>query len=396
MNRLSPALSSDQLYPAHAVYAARTDLFQTRMLGYTPLNLDTATSALMGLLNGRATIRHEAGAGPEILELFSRAGIEVMEEMHLYRTGAEARACGERLIENGYRLFGPYPLPENWYADDAQLVEPGLYRRLNAKQNLPQIVSQENMANQRIMSHEMLEKHQFLSPVCLKAGGDAATGWGYAVFPCPDENAWIAAKAWFRERQNDIPSVIVEDWLEVDRCWCAGIAVGETGTRCFGGAEQVFSSPTKQCGSIMDTENGFPPEGMELATKVGEVARELGFRGIAGLDIGRTVDGRFVMFDPNFRVAACTSQLLFHPAAAARIGMPLSRSFQVKPAGEFRSVAEKIHRPIDEGWFVPTRFFNGEKHPSGDGRHIVTGFVLGVNREAASEAWIRLSQLLLD
>lgn len=396
MSYLLPAISTDRLYPSNAVYAARTDLFQTRMLGYNPLNLDTATAVLMGVLNGRATIRHEAGAGPEILHLFTRAGIKVQEDLHLYRTEAEARACADRLIETGHRLFGPYPFPDNWYPDEAQLVDPELYRRLNAKQNLSQLVSHENMANQEMMSQKMLDNYRFSHPICLKAAGDAATGWGYAVFPCLDASGLDAAKAWFRERQSDIADVIAEEWLEVDRCWCAGIVIEENETHCFGGAEQVFSAPGKQSGSIVDSEIRFPSECVELAIKTGEVARRLGFRGVAGLDIGRTVDGRTVLFDPNFRFAASTSQLLFHPAAAARSGMAVSHSFQVRPPGRFDCLAEKLHGPIDEGWFVPTRIFNGEKHPSSNGENLVTGFVLAEDREEVLKVWQKLRKLLLD
>src|SRR5690606_29582511 len=108
-------------------------------------------------------------------------------------------------------------------------------------------------------------------------------------------------------------------------------AIDGTRTICFGGAEQLFSVPGKQSGSIVDPQHPFPPEARELALQVGESARRMGFRGIAGLDIGRATDGRFILFDPNFRVASSSVQLLFHDAASARSGLPVSQSFQATP-----------------------------------------------------------------
>jgi hypothetical protein len=396
MSPLLPALSSDQLYPVNAVYMARTNLFETRMLGYNDLQLDTVTSVLMGVLNGRASVRHEGGAGTEVLDLFLRAGIQVEEECHLYQTESEARAHANRLFKTGHQFFGPYPLPDGDYPDSAHLVNPDLYRRLNTKQNLSQLVAKEHLTAQKVMTHDMLDAYQFSGVICLKAAGNAATGWGYAVFPCLDEVALMVAKAWFHERKEDIPEVLVEEWIDVDRCWCAGLAINEIQAVCFGGAEQVFSAPGKQSGSIVDSDLCFPVEGASLAVQAGEVARRLGFRGIAGLDIGRSTDGRFILFDPNFRLVSSTSQLLFHPAAATRNGLAVSQSFQVSPSGKFDVVARKLHGPIDEGWFVPTRLFNGEKHPLSDGKHLVTGFVMGLDREAAQLAWKKLRENLLE
>ncbi|MES2980949.1 MAG: hypothetical protein V4727_01440 [Verrucomicrobiota bacterium] len=396
MSPLLPALLPDQLYPANAAYMGRTNLFETRMLGYHELQLDIATSVLMGIINGRAAIRHEAAAGPEILDLFSRAGIKVDEEIHLYQTEAEARACADRLAKTGHQFFWPYPLPAGYYPESAHLVSPDLYRRLNAKQNIAQLVSQEHLANQQVMSHEMLAAYEPTSAICLKAAGDAATGFGYAVFPCLDRAAFVKARAWFQERQNDIPAILIEEWIDVDRCWCVGLAISETQTICYGGAEQMFSTPGKQSGSIVDSNFSFPDEGASLAVKVGEAARKLGFRGIAGLDIGRSADGRFILFDPNFRIASSSSQLLFHPAASLRSGLAVSQSFQVTPVGDFKHVAQKLHGPIDEGWFMPTRFFNVAKHTLSNGKHMVSGFVMGADREAASHAWKKLQEMLIS
>jgi len=392
-NVLLPALSSDQLYPADSVYMARTQLHQVRMLGYTRLQLDTATSMLMGLLNGYASVRHEACTGAEVIDLFAAAGIIVNEQMHIYTTGDEARRHAQALSMQGKKLFWPYPLPADLYPESAHLVPPDIYRFLNAKQHLGKLVPQQYLAHQQCLDHAALTTFASADPVCLKAGGDAATGWGYAVFPCPDQDALNAARIWFAQHRESIPQVLVEQWVDVACSWCVGLAISATDTRCFGGAEQVFASACKQSGSIVDSGNTIPGAVRELALQAGETARRLGFRGIAGLDIGIDRRGKPILFDPNFRIASSTAQLLFHPAAAARSGLPVSHSIQITPGGSFSEVSRKLLTPIAEGWFIPTRLFNGEKHPLSNGTHIVTGFVMGADRTAAALGSLKLKAL---
>ena len=387
---LRSALAADLLYPPGSAFMARTDLHQTRMLGFTNLLLDTVTTLLAGILNGRSAVRHEAGAGPEVFAVYRRAGMVVEEDTRTYRTVDEAEALADGLIREGKRLFWSYPPPERRFPDKAQLVTPTLYRFLNSKANLERLVPSRHLPERRILSHEDLAEFEPSGPVFLKSAGDAATGWGFAVRPCPGKPEFEDARRWFLEHRDGVPAVIVEEAVNLAGCWCAGIAVSESGAVCFGGAEQLFRAPARQFGSLIDPDASFPQEGRALAETVGMAAQRLGFRGVAGLDIGLGCDGRLLVFDPNFRINASTHQLLLHDSAAARSGLRVSRSFQASPGGPFKDLAERLDAPIGDGWFVPTRLFNGEKHPLSEGRHIVTGFVLGNSRQDAEDAARRL------
>jgi hypothetical protein len=146
---------------------------------------------------------------------------------------------------------------------------------------------------------------------------------------------------------------------------------------------------------MIDPANAFPAAGHALVVRIGEAARHLGFRGIAGFDIGRTHDGRLLVFDPNFRFNSSSTQLLFHESAVSRTGLPATCSFQVSIGGSFKALAKRLENPIGEGYFVPTRLFNGELHPLAKGTHIVTGFVLGKDRQGAAQT-ARLLQERLE
>jgi len=392
---LAPAIDPAWAYPPDAALMPRTDLASVRLLDFEPVHLDTVSSNFAGLVGELPAVRHRAGAGPEVFAVYERAGIRIREETWIYRTQDEAEAIAERLVARGARLFWPYPLRAGRFPDSAQLVPPALWRRLNAKERLAELAPAESLPRRRVLSHEELARLEPDGPLYLKAAGDCPTGMGYAVRHCPDRAAFDAARAWFGERRADVPGVIVEESVDVECCWCAGIAVGETETRCFGGAEQVFSAPGVQEGSAIDPERAFPEQGRALARAIGEAARRLGFRGIAGLDIGRARDGRVLVFDPNFRFNSSSAQLLFHPAAAARAGLGTSLSFDEKLGGSFAELAARLEAPIGEAWFVPLRLWNGAEHPLSEGRHRVSGMVLGRDRADAAGACARLRERLV-
>lgn len=386
--------AADALFPADAAYMARTDLRQTRMLGYTALNADTVTSMLMGVLGSRPAVRHRAGATDPILRMFELAGLPVMEDIRLFETADEAERHADRLIEEGFRLFGPYPLRDGRFPDRAQIVPPDLWHRLNAKENLAELVRSENLAPREIVATGRLAERPFTEPVFLKAGGNLATGWGYAVRYCNDATSYEAAVDWFGARSNDIPTVIIEMDMATSACWCVSITVGDDGTRCLGAAEQIFGAPGKQAGSVIDPENPLPQAAAEIAVEAGNRAAALGFRGLAGLDIGLAANGRMIVFDPNFRFNSSTQQVLLHDAAARRSGLPCSISFN-RPMGlPFAKIARLIAGPVAEGWFVPTRLFDGALCAAAEGKSICTGFVLGSDRHDAEARQRRLSALL--
>ena len=388
--RLLSAFSAERLYPKNAAYMARTDLEQTRMLGFTPYNLDAVTTLLMGLLNGHPTVRHCSGVTEDILALLDRAGLKVAEDMRVYERGEEAERHADRLIEEGYRLFWPYPLREHRFPIESHIVSPNTWKHLNAKDALDQIVPRENLAPRTLFALEGLAEHKFVRPMFLKAGGKAATGWGYAVRYCPDRAHWVSALESFRSL--GVQQVILEEEASVQTCWCVAIVVEADQTSYIGAAEQVFSAPGKQSGSVVDQAKPFPREGAELAVTVGEAAREAGFLGLAGLDIGLTTDDRFIVFDPNFRFNSSSSQVLLHDAAARRGGFTASHSVNLTTSLCFSDIARKLRDPIDDGWFVPTRFLNGALLPAANGRSACTGFVLGTNR---AEAFARHQELQL-
>ncbi|MFQ1699063.1 hypothetical protein ACJ5NV_00575 [Loktanella agnita] len=226
----------------------------------------------------------------------------------------------------------------------------------------------------------------------LKAAGTDATGWGYAVRHVQSDDDMRAARTHFETKNVD--RILVEEAVDVSVCWCANLGVTDDGVTYLGAAEQLFAAPARQAGSMIDPAVAFPAAGIALATKITETARQQGFRGICGLDIGISPDGRLTVFDPNFRFNSSTPQVMLHPAAAARSGLPVSLSFGGQSTRAMAEIISCIKDPIADGWFVPTRLLDAALLPAAEGQSRVTGFVLGASRDAAHARATALAELL--
>jgi hypothetical protein len=390
--RLAMAHPADRILPAKCAFMAHTSLEQTRLLGYTTFNQDTVTTLLLGLLHKRPAVRHRSGVSDDILAFLRYAGHAIEEDMRIYETAEEARRHADNLIGEGYKLFWPYPLPEESYPSDAHLVPIPLWRRLNAKLHLDEITPPAHMPKRVIVALEHAHRHDLTGPVFVKAASDAVTGWGYAVHFCPTQDAFHDAIAWLRAREET--HAIVEAQEPVETCWCVSLVIEPQQAYCIGAAEQIFASPGRQAGSVIDPANAAPDGVAALALTIGDAARRMGFIGVAGLDIAKTTDGRLIVFDPNFRFNASTTQVLFHDAAVARSGLAASASFASACPAPIAKQIERLRGPVDEGWFVPTRMIDAALLPSAKGVSHVTGFVLGADREDALQRQSALKALL--
>lgn len=380
---LTPSVNAGDLLPPDAAFMARTDLQQTRLLGYTAVHADAVTSLLQGLLGTLPTVRHAGGATPEILGFLRDSGLPVNEDQRIYRTLDEAEAHADALAAAGHRLFWPYPTRPGRFDNAAQLVTPGLWAQLNAKERLGDITPAANLPKRRVVSAEAFAAMAFPGPCYAKAGGSLATGWGFAVRHCPDQSAFEAAKSWFAERRQDVPTVIIEEDAEPEKVWCFGLGIVGGKVTSLGGSDVLLSSPGQQSGNLTDVGN--PPDGdaEALALSVGEKAAALGFQGVAGLDIGKARDGRLLVFDPNFRFNASTAQLVYHAAFSRRSGLPACLSFNARIARPVEALIRDLKGPVEKGRFLPLRLFDCRLLPEPFEATLVTGLVSGADKDDA-------------
>lgn len=387
-----PLTSIDALLPADAAFMARTELSQLRRLGMSTMNLDTITGHGLGVIGRRPSVRHQACVTDEILAFLTDAGLSILEDIRVYRDADQAERHADGLIADGYRLFGPYPLQEGRFPPQAQLVPPSLWRSLNSKANLGQLVPSEHLAPRWIW-HEGDAVKLPAGGVYLKYGGTEATGVGHCVRYCPDPDSFAQALEWF-QAEGCADQLIMEQAIDAEITWCANVSVTETGCHYLGAAEQLFAAPGQQSGSLIDPDFPFPLAGIDLVIHIGEVARARGFLGIAGFDVGRAVDGQLTVFDPNFRINACTSQVLLHPSASARSGLGVSQSFDLASTLTADALMSRLAPGIADGWLVLTRVIDGRWLGATAPPAACTGFVLGRTREEAAANLLLLEAMV--
>lgn len=388
----NPLTPIEALLPDDAAFMARTDLSQLHRLGMVAMNLDTVTGHALGVLGQRPSVRHQACVTDEILEFLSDAGLIISEDIRAYRDVDEAERHADDLIDAGYRLFGPYPLREQRFPPEAQLVPPLLWRSLNSKANLGQLVDAKHLAPRQMLQ----EGDVPVLPsggVYLKFGGTEATGNGHCVRYCPDADSFTKALDWFRA-EGCADQLVMEKAIDTDITWCANMAVTETECRYLGAAEQLFTAPGQQSGSMIDPDFPFPQAGIDLVIQIGKVAQAQGYLGIAGFDIGRTSDGQMIVFDPNFRINSCTGQVLLHPAASMRFSFRVSRSFHLTSDLAADELMRRFGGAIADGWLVPTRVIDGRWLQAESPSAACTGFVLGSTREEAEANLSRVQTMV--
>lgn len=388
---LDPLEPETCLMPRGCAFMTRTDLAQVGAVGLAQVNLDSVTCTAMGLYGQAQTVRHAAGTTGPILDFLAGAGLRIAETIHRFHTPDQAEAIADRLVATGLKLHYTYPLRPGRFADDAQAPPPALWRRLNDKARLADLVPAQHLAPRQVLSLAAAGALSPRYPVWVKLGGTRASGGGMAVRRCLDRAEYDAALAMVAGFDAGAP-VIVEDEVPVDRTWCASLMIDADRVILLGAAEQVFAAPGRQSGSIIDPSDPMP--GRDMAFGAGEAARRLGYRGVFGLDIGRGPQGEAVVFDPNFRINASTPQVALYPAASRRAGLPVSASLAAQAVLPMPEILRRLARPVAEGWFVPVRLIDAALLPATNGRSMINGFTLGRDRSEARAAAGRIGEIL--
>lgn len=382
-----------RLYPEEAAFMPRPSVSKIALLGVPASVQDTVTTTMMGALDGLPTVRHRGGATPEILEILFNSGVNVFEDMRLYETPDEAQQHAADLAADGRRLVWPYPPEDGSLLAETGLITPALWHRLNCKENLAEIVPPEGLAKRRIVRLDALGGLDLAGPVFLKAGGDAPTGGGYLV-RCCETPADLEEAITFYRSLGTVDRVIVEEALDVLATWCVSLSIEDERVRFIGAAEQLFDAPARQSGSLIDPLNPLPRRGRRLALRVGEAARMLGFRGLGGMDIGVTRDGRAVMFDPNFRIQASSQMVCLYESAARRTGLEVCQSFATKGDLSIEEIWRRLRKPADQGWFIAMRLIDGAILQSLGARSQLNGVIMGQSREETQRRHAQLKKLL--
>ena len=391
--RLVPKATLAELHPPKTAYTVRSSLDRTRWVFWDASSLEAVTGFPLPVAGSMPLICHRGAATEEALQIMRLAGLEPPGDLRLYESEAEAVALMQALAAEGMKLAYTYPPPAG--ADDpARLLVPlKLYGALNDKASLEEFISPEHLAPRRFLTLEAARHEPPLEkPIYLKVSHAGACGGGVDVRYCGSVADWHGALDEFGARQSFGLRLVLEEALDIPTCWCLSMAIRDDDVIHLGAAIQLFDKPGLQIGSLIDPSRPPSEAAIELALDAGAKARQRGYRGLAGADIGQDTQGRLFVFDLNFRINSSTPQVLLHDAATARVGARVSRSFNASVPHRLASLLERIAPYVAEGRFVPVRLYD----PGAGGNSRITGMVVEHSAEAAERFVSDLAGVLAD
>ncbi len=395
---LAPRSLSDLFPPQTFLYMHADPCDVKWVFGVDPVRTDSMGSAIVGIAGKLPLVAHYAGATPEILELFERAGVSLPEQLLTFRSREDGIRIAREQMARGQRLAYAYPpVPELRSAPEL-LFPAGLYSRLNNKLNLTRYVPEEAAPRRFLLQPEAIAQgtlSQLPYPLFLKAAQPGASGAGRDVRVATDDASWRAALDWFACRRDELDCVVVEEGINVVTSWCLGVSILEDRIEHLGSAIQLFLRPSVQNGNLIDPKQPPPPAMLDLALHISAKAQSEGYRGVAGFDMGVDPDGRCFVFDLNFRLNGSTAQLLVHDAAVRRTGATMTRSWRCTVPLSFADLSKRILPFIDTGVFIPTRMFDRdaylEDRPGADAPSFLNGLLIGNAVEALNDLSERMT-----
>lgn len=401
------ATALDSLYPRNSFFCGRTT---REMMGWNVANadalpayrLDATPAQLIGFAGDLPFVAHEAASTPVVLEFLRHCGLPGPKALHQYRTVEDAANIASNLINQGKRLvhnFGTLPTLE---AAGGLLTPMDLFLSLNCKSALPSLVKPDHHPERELVSCSKLAATTaagWTAPLFLKVAGKGSNGGGTAVRYCPDVDALDAAINELTGRLSPNETIIIEKDYGPVPSWCAGVAILDNEVQWLGASLQVFSKPPNQIGSILLDEDP-PTEVRSTAIGIANMARDMGYRGIAGFDIGVRRELGPVVFDLNFRPNSSTGLLLAGRAALKVTGLPVAHSFFLRHDGPLTALLDAVETAAAAGRLIPGSVFDREcyRETTQDRatRSCLDGWILAGSCEQARDWAVAIRQTLSD
>jgi len=377
---LAPLATLDELHPPGVALAARTRAEAFAWVTQSGDSVDSVPGLPLAVAGSLPLLAHPSATHPAAIRLLRAAGLALPQAARPYDGEAGARRVMAAWIAAGYRLAGIYPLPRDWLPEAAHLVPPALLARLNSKAHLADLVPPGLRPERQVLPRAELAAALEIYPgeaVVLKIATAIGNGAGTDVMICRSPAERAEALAALASEQRPFDGVVVERLEDFADLWCAGFAVLDERVRWLGASRHRLNERGLQSGNLLGAGAALPEAGRRAIEALAARAGELGFRGVAGCDLGRTRDGRLLIFDLNFRLNASTAMLLLQPAAAARSGLPAAINCLFATAAAPLEMARLLLPWVEAGRLVPTRVLDHRLLPSRTARTSLTGFLLG-------------------
>jgi len=360
---LAPAHTLRDFLPPKSAISIRAPVDGLDWLPRDAVWLERYTGVPLPVAGDIPVVCHEAVVRPEALDLMAKAGLALPDRLVTYASQSDFEERLRELAAEDHRVYLSHPEPNPILAPDRYVVPMPVMRRLHDKAHLADIVPAEALPDRRILSADefgrLVEDGGLRTPIVVKASAPLGSGAGIDVRICetPEELAPARQELAAAER------LVVERRYHFRRTVCLNYGIGSDGVSYLGAAEQICDSRGAYSGNWLGVADRPEAELVESGRQVADAGRALGYRGILGVDAGLNEEGRPVLFDANFRINGCTTQVLLSESIATTWSRPCSRNLNALFRGDFADMIEALHRGVASRSLVPLMVFDASALP---------------------------------
>jgi hypothetical protein len=345
-------LTLSEVYGPGHIYAPRAHWQTSQWIVPDAAVLDGITGNQL-LVLGNMPVVCSAGVATELwMELSAELRLEASKSIHTYSDAQDAIELAKQFATSGYKVVVQHVYPAGVIKETDFWVSRQVLSYLNNKANIAELVPIANVALRDVLKPEVFFGNGAgrILPIVVKVCTDFSTGGGADVAICRTVEELSIAEQRFRQCEL----LVVEKLEEFVRNLCVNYAVLPDGTiRSLGFGAQDVDATGHYRGNWFSPDWSLPGEVIELGTAIASRAAKLGYRGILGMDILESRDGRWVVLDLNFRLNGSTTPLLLAPAIWRNLG-PCCLHFRgFLWEGGFESVIKAARDAWRSGNFIP-------------------------------------------
>lgn len=392
VTRLRPAHTLDEIYGPGLLYSPRGAPGARTWLPRDDTVLDLLTGGQMTVLGGMPLLCASAVSTPEALQLLRDAGFDAPADPFRYRDEDEYPRILSGLSGGARRIVVQHVHPASVLPPDRCWIPPSALSFLNNKGNLAELVDAPHLPARRVVESGRIARFIPASalPLVLKAITDESTGGGLDVAVCRTPADIGAAAELFRPCAR----VVEEKYMEFARDLCLNYAANADGGSAYlGCAEQVLTPDAKYRGNWIDPESEAPPAAVEAGARVVRAGAALGYRGCVGIDIGVLHDGRFVVYDLNFRVNGSTAAVLLAGEIRRVSNRSVLRFRNWVGRSAYRDMLDAAYSAMGTGALLPLASYDPKAGGFPDAAPRLSGLVLGATRGEVCERERELADL---
>lgn len=379
---LRPSMTLLDIFGAGHAYVPRAHDYACYWLHPNAQDRDMMSGSMLTVAGAMPVVCSAGFFTEPAAVLLSLAGLELGSQETITFMANESMAAAEG-VDRAHHLVFSHALPADHPLNARSWIERELQVFLNNKANLARLAPNGHFPERAIVDRQsFFQSPDRVPPYVVKAVTDQSTAGGYAIKLCRSSADVEAAAARFAS----LELVVVEEMLDIAEAPCLNFMIDRNGRTYFlGHADQILSLEGQHGGNWIDRRAILPEPAVEVAGAIVRKAADLGYRGIAGVDMALTRDGRILALDLNFRTNGSTPALFLAAAITESLGKDVVLSRRFKGRGTAADFAGTLEPFVRRSQVVPLSLFDPTSAGYPSGPPVVQALIPAASRGEAQE-----------